>query len=82
MVFANFQKIIGEKEVVIISDKHPGLLHSVPKIFGAENHAYYYCHLKENFSGYFNKHNTKGDKGKENALEWLDKIAYARVETD
>ena len=38
--------------------------------------------MKENFSSYFNKHNTKGDKGKENALEWLDKIAYARVETD
>ena len=38
--------------------------------------------MKENFSSYFNKHNTKGNKGKENALEWLDKISYARVETD
>ena len=38
--------------------------------------------MKENFSSYFNKHNTKGNKGKENALEWLDKIVYARVETD
>ena len=44
--------------------------------------AYCYRHLKNNFSSYFNKHNTKGNKGKENVLEWLDKIAYARVETD
>ena len=78
----NLKKIIGEKEVVIISDRHPGLLRSVPEIFGAENHAYCYRHLKENFSSYFNKHNTKGNKGKENELEWLDKIAYARVETN
>ena len=78
----NLKKFIREKEVVIISDRHPSLLHSVPEIFGAENHAYCYRRLKENFSSYFNKHNTKGNKGKENALEWLDKITYARVETD
>ena len=34
--------IIGDKEVVIISYKHHALLRSVPKIFGAENHAYCY----------------------------------------
>ena len=78
----NLKKCIGEKEVVIISDRHPGLLCSVLEIFGAENHAYCYRHLKENFSSYFSKHNTKGNKGKENSLEWLDKIAYAMVETD
>ena len=78
----NLKKVIGEKEVVIISDRHPGLLHRVSKIFRAENHGHCYRHLKENFSSYFNKHNTKGNKGKENALEWLDKIGYARVETD
>ena len=78
----NLKKFIREKEVVIISDRHPGFLCSVPEIFGAENHAYCYRHLKKNFSSYFNKHNTKGNKGKENALEWLDKIVYARVEID
>ena len=78
----NLKKFIGEKEVVIILDRHPGLLRSVPEIFRAENHAYCYRHLKENFSSYFNKHNTKGNKMKKNALEWLYKIAYARVETD
>ena len=78
----NLKKIIRDKEVVIISDRHPGLLCSVPKIFGSKNHAYCYRHLKENFSSYFNKHNTKGNKEKENALELLDKIASARVEID
>ena len=78
----NLKKIIGEKEVVIILDRHPGLLRSVPEIFGEKNHVYCYRHLKENFSGYFIKHNTKGNKGKENELEWLDKIAYAKVHTD
>ena len=42
--------IVGEKEVVIISYKHPAFLWGVPEIFGAENHAYCYWHLKENLS--------------------------------
>ena len=59
----NLKKFIREKEIVIISDRHLGLLRSVPEIFGVENHAYCYRYLKENFSSYFNKHNTKGNKG-------------------
>ncbi|KAL6332956.1 hypothetical protein AAG906_019967 [Vitis piasezkii] len=55
---------------------------SVPKVFGLENHAYYYRHLKENFSSFLSKHNTRGNKGKENALQFLDSIAYARLEHD
>ena len=38
--------------------------------------------MKKNFSSFLNKQNTKGYKGKENALEWLDKIAYARLVID
>ena len=53
---------------MIISVRHLGLLRSVPEIFGGENHAYCYCHLKENFSSFFRKHTTKGNKGKENTL--------------
>ena len=30
----NLKKIIRDKEVVIILDRHLGLLHSVPEIFG------------------------------------------------
>ena len=75
--FAKLKKIFGDKDVVIISDRHPALLWSVPEIFGAENHAYCYRHFKENFSTVVTKHNTRGNKGKECALQWLDSIAYA-----
>ena len=68
--------------MIILSDRHPGLLRSVPKLFGGENHSYCYRHLKENFGSFFNKYNTMGNKGKENALQWLDKISYVRLETD
>ena len=78
----NLKNLIGDKDVIILSDRHPGLLRSVPDLFGDENHAYCYRHLKENFSSFFNKSNTRGNKGKENALQWLDKIAYSRLEID
>ncbi|XP_034674228.1 uncharacterized protein LOC117905411 [Vitis riparia] len=78
----NLKKLVGDKEVVIISDRHPALLRSVPEVFGLENHAYCYRHLKENFSSFLSKHNTRGNKGKENALQFLDSIAYARLEHD
>ena len=63
----NLKTIVGENEV-IISDRHPTLLHSVLEIFGVENHAYYYRHLKENFSTFISRYNTRGNKGKEAAL--------------
>ena len=60
----NLKKVVGDKEVVIISDRHPTLLRSVPKVFGLENHAYCYDHLKGNFSSLLSKYNTRGNKGK------------------
>ena len=54
----------------------------MPKLFGSKNHPYCYRHLKENFSNFLYKQNITGSKGKENALEWLDKIAYARLDFD
>ena len=78
----NVKKVVGEKKVVIISDRQLGLIRSVSEIFGSKNHAYCYRLLKENFSSFSNKKNTKGSKGKDNALEWLDKIAYARLNTN
>ena len=65
----NLKNFIGDKDVVILLDRHSGLLHSVLKLFGEENHAYCYRHLKENFSSFYNKYNTKGNKGKENAFQ-------------
>ena len=78
----NLKTIVGENEIVIILDRHPALLRSVPKIFGADNHAYFYRHLKENFSTFISRHNTRGNKGKEAALQWLDSIAYAHRNED
>ena len=71
----NLKTIVGENEVVIISDKHPALLRNVLEIFGADNHAYQ--HLNENLSTFISRYNTRGNKGKETSLQWLDSIAYA-----
>ena len=78
----NMKKVVGNREVVIISYRHPALLRSVHEIFGTENHAYCYRHLKENFSAFLTRHKTRGNKGKENELKWLDSITYARVESN
>ncbi|RVW39291.1 hypothetical protein CK203_085102 [Vitis vinifera] len=74
--------VIGERDVIIISDRHQGIIRSVSEVFGSENHAYCYRHIKENFSSFLTKLNTKGRKGKENALQMLDSIAYARLDCD
>ncbi|RVX22854.1 hypothetical protein CK203_008385 [Vitis vinifera] len=63
-LFVAHSKVVGDKEVVIISNRHPALLRSVPKVFGLENHAYCYRHLKENFSSFLSKHNTRETKVK------------------
>ena len=54
--------ILQDKEVVIISDRHQAILRSVSQLFGVENHAYCYHHVKENFSSYMTKNNMKGKK--------------------
>ena len=54
--------ILQDKEVVIISDRHQAILRSVSQLFGVENHAYCYRHVKENFSSYVTKHSMKGKK--------------------
>ncbi|KAL6314844.1 hypothetical protein AAG906_029060 [Vitis piasezkii] len=82
MVLGKAKIVVGNKEVIIISDRHHALLHSVHEVFGIENHAYCYRHLKENFSSFLSKHNTRGNKGKENALQFLDSIACGRLKHD
>ncbi|XP_019078111.1 uncharacterized protein LOC104880614 [Vitis vinifera] len=74
--------ILQDKEVVIISDRHQAILHSVSQLFGVENHAYCYHHVKENFSSYVTKHRMKGKKCKMDALLLLDNVAYARLDDD
>ena len=76
------EMVIGEREVIIISNRHRGIICCVSKVFGSENHAHCYRHIKENFSSFLTKLNTKWRKGKENALQMLDSIAYARLDSD
>ena len=42
--------VIGERDVIIIFDRHQGIIRSVSEVFGSENHAHCYRHIKENFS--------------------------------
>ena len=78
----NLKTIIGENEVVIISNRHLALLRSVLEIFGADNHAYCYRYLKGNFNTFISRHNTRGNKGKKTVLQWLDSIAYVHKNDD
>ena len=61
--------------MVILSDKHSGLLRSVPELFGGENHDYCYHHLKEKLSSFLNKYNTKGAKGRKMHCNGLIKLS-------
>ncbi|RVX10318.1 hypothetical protein CK203_016115 [Vitis vinifera] len=74
--------ILQDKEVVIISDRHQAILRSVSQLFGVENHAYCYRHVKENFNSYVTKHSMKGKKCKMDALLLLDNVVYARLDDD
>ena len=74
--------VIGERDVILISDRHQGIIRSVSEVFGSENHAHCYRHIKENLSSFLTKLNIKGRKEKENALQMLNSIAYARLDCD
>ena len=73
---------IDEREVAIISDRHQGIIQSIAKVFGSEFHTHYYRHVKENFNSFLTKFNIRGKKGKENGLNLLDKVAYARLDNE
>ena len=74
--------VIGETKVIIISNRHEGIIRSVLDVFSSENHAHCYHHIKENFSSLLTKLNTKWRKIKENSLQMLNSIAYARLDCD
>ncbi|KAL6320221.1 hypothetical protein AAG906_004730 [Vitis piasezkii] len=74
--------ILQDKKVVIISNGHQAILHSISQLFGVENHAYCYRHVKENFSSYVTKHSMKGQRSKEDALLLLDSVVYVRLDDD
>ncbi|KAL6328667.1 hypothetical protein AAG906_003352 [Vitis piasezkii] len=64
--------VLDVKEVVILSDRHQGILHSVFELLRTGNHAYCYQYVKENFSNFLNKQNIRGKKGKEDVLLDID----------
>ena len=74
--------VLGETKVIIISNRHEGIIRSVLDVFSSENHAHCYHHIKENFSSLLTKLNTKWRKIKENSLQMLDSITYARLDCD
>ena len=74
--------MVGDREVVIISDRPQSIISSVSDVFESNCHVHCYRHIKENFSSFLTKHNTRGRKENENDLEMLDAVAYARLECD
>ncbi|KAK9269075.1 hypothetical protein L1049_000843 [Liquidambar formosana] len=78
----HLKELIGSLKITIISDRHTVLLESVGEVFGIENHSHYFTHLKENFGNQATRKNMGGKKGKEDALQLLNAIAYARLDED
>ncbi|XP_028798742.1 uncharacterized protein LOC114754150 [Neltuma alba] len=78
------KNIIGSNQLTIVSDRHNSIIAAVRTIFGSERHAYCYRHVKENFSAELVKANRgkrKTSKSmKEDGLQLLDNIAYARLD--
>lgn len=74
--------IIRSLEVVVLSDRHPGIISSVAEIFGEENHCFCLRHLKENFNSELMKLGITRRVMKENASDLFDAIAYANTDVD
>ena len=51
--------VISEREVVIISNRHQGIICSISKVFGSKFYSHCYCHVKENFTTILTKFNTR-----------------------
>jgi len=47
--FSVLSEYLGGLKLVIMSDRHDGLLYAVPRVLGAKNHSYYLRHSRENF---------------------------------
>ncbi|XP_028767621.1 uncharacterized protein LOC114725290 [Neltuma alba] len=79
------KEIVGSVQVTIVSDRHNAIIGAVQAIFGGERHAYCYRHVKENFSAEqvkVNRGKRTSQWSKEDALKVLDRVAYAKVDSD
>ena len=69
--------------ITILIEAMRALAHIGKHILHTRIRTYQYCfrHLNENVSSFYSKQNTRESKGRNNAIQWLDKIVYARVDT-
>lgn len=80
---SNVRRVTGTRNLTIVSDPHPNIIRSVVEIFGSQNQAYCYWHLKENFGNYISKVMSRVKRSsKEEALKLLDGVAYSGIEKD
>ena len=70
--------------ITILIEVMRALAHIGKHILHTRIRTYQYCyrHLNENVSSFYSKKNTRESKGRNNAIQWLDKIVYARVDTE
>jgi len=71
------RECLGGLQPVIMSDKNPALLFSVPRVFGIENHTYCVCHVRENFLTYTGKVGIRRQASKDLLKEVFNRVAYA-----
>jgi len=63
---------LGGMKPVIMLDRHRSLLHTVPRVFGLENHCYCLVHVKENFVKYAGKVGIRRDATKDLVKEMFN----------
>jgi len=68
---------LGGLKLVIMSDRHDGLLYVVPRVLGAENHNYCLRHLWENFVKTNAKHGVCSNSCKDLMKKMFSRVAYA-----
>ena len=62
---------------VIMSNRNPALLFSVPRVFGIENHTYCVRQVHENFLTYAGKVGIRRQASKDLLKEVFNRVAYA-----
>ncbi|XP_028771259.1 uncharacterized protein LOC114728511 [Neltuma alba] len=78
----NLKEITKSAQVTIVSDQSNAIIGAIRTVFDGERHAFCYRHVKENYSAQYVKINRDvrqtSENNKENALNLLDEITYAR----
>ncbi|KAK6942929.1 MULE transposase domain [Dillenia turbinata] len=77
--FERLKSIIGDCDVLIITDRKQSLLSGLNQVFGSENNSYCFRSIKADFSKFFRQFHL-GTNGDNTALTLLDDIAFARLD--